>query len=280
MFTLRGWYYSLSKEFKIRPNNINRDQPLLPQVCVLNMVYYTSVVLLAKPFLRSGKGEAPESNEVLRAASSACLEAATEICLLGERYREVFGSFRRSPLTATHCTLTAALVIMLVRDDPVGTWPQADRTKLGGCLQTLHELSISWGPPLRYWRTLTKMINQRKSQDGTTEENSAAAASGDDAQVVDPNTMPSTFIDQPDQLHLGSKAEVASSDISIEIALQDPPIPDQDLWGNASTAHTFPDVGWLDIGAFDALSWDLASQIGPDGQIWEMGSSWQNEGHQ
>jgi hypothetical protein len=37
------------------------------------------------------------------------MDAAQEICLLGEQYRKTFGSFRQFPVTPTHCTLSAVL---------------------------------------------------------------------------------------------------------------------------------------------------------------------------
>lgn len=265
MFTLRGWFYSLPKQLKVKTNSINRDQAVLPHAYILNMVYYTSVALLAKPFLRLGKGMTPESDEILQAASSACLEAATEICLLGERYRETFGSFRRSPLTATHCTLTAALVIMFLRDGSMGTWAQADHTKLHGCLQTLHELSVSWGPPLRYWRTLTKIIIQRGSEDVTEDE----------AQVVDTMPKSSTPGYQQNQYQTGGRVEVASDITALEDVSQNLENCNQCLAEHTLAEQMFSDVGWLDVGAFDAFSWDFAGQDGLDGQTWGTNGPWQ-----
>ncbi|KAF6828093.1 C6 transcription factor [Colletotrichum plurivorum] len=270
MFTLKGWFYSLPKELKVKTNSVNRNQTMLPQAYILSMVHYTSVVLLAKPFLRSGKGDTPESAEILQLASSVCFEAAAEICLLGERYREAFGSFRRSPLTATHCTLTAALVIMFLRDGSMGTCAQADQNKLDGCLQTLHELSVSWGPPLRYWRTLTSILIQRGSQDVTVDE----------AQVVDSIPVRSRPSDTENQHQPGDRAEVVPDMTVLASMLQDPGEANQYFAEHESTEQMFPDVAWLDVGAFDALSWDFGGRNALDAQMWGTGCSWQLDSNQ
>ncbi|KAM0241427.1 hypothetical protein ACHAP5_007624 [Fusarium lateritium] len=75
-----------------------------------------------------------------------------------------FGSFRRSPITATHCTLTATLMIMFLG--------KGSRSDLDYCLLTLGELAESWAPAKRYWQTLSRVLGDRhNSEDGDTTTN-------------------------------------------------------------------------------------------------------------
>ncbi|GJC90828.1 hypothetical protein ColLi_13666 [Colletotrichum liriopes] len=144
------WYYSLPKDLKFKTMDGSNDAAPSPHACILNMLYHTSIILLAKPFLRSGKraefeakAHQPfEQDDICRRASTACREAAEGICLLAEKYREALGSFRRSPLTATHCILSAALVILIIRPIKEGMLLENEE-ELNGCLQTLQELSMS-----------------------------------------------------------------------------------------------------------------------------------------
>ncbi|KAF7558177.1 hypothetical protein G7Z17_g71 [Cylindrodendrum hubeiense] len=106
----------------------------------------------------------PVLEELSQKASILCTEAAKEICLIGEMYRENFGSFRQSPLTATHCTLSAALVLLrgYKPDNENVIGPEMDF--VNSCIQTLKELSVSWTPPRRYWRSLVGIIEHRQGQ--------------------------------------------------------------------------------------------------------------------
>ncbi|WQF85529.1 hypothetical protein CDEST_10543 [Colletotrichum destructivum] len=145
MFTLKGWYYSLPKELKINTAMRTHDGSPSPHAYIINMVYHTSIILLAKPFLSYGERNAPkfavpqpgENDDFPQRASAVCLEAAGEICRLAEGYREAFHSFRRSPLTATHCTLTAALVILFVRHENVHSTALQTFTDFGCCMKTV-----------------------------------------------------------------------------------------------------------------------------------------------
>ncbi|KAH7123495.1 fungal-specific transcription factor domain-containing protein [Dactylonectria estremocensis] len=171
LLTLKGWFYDLAPELKIdfggAPPGLRNKSP---HVYILNMVYHTSVILLAKPFLPqpvklslSLSTHRPNTrDEFTQQAYSLCVQAVTEICLLGDRYREMFGTFRKSPLTATHCTLTAALVTLrLSREEE--EMISGDREKLVlSCIQTLQELSDSWTPPRRYWPVVLRMVVERQ----------------------------------------------------------------------------------------------------------------------
>lgn len=166
---LKSWYYALPVELKPgQPGSPNT----CPQAYVLCMVYHTAIILLAKPYLgdsRDGrhspveKAQPPGPSTRVQKAPVLYMEAAKDICSLGDQYREVFGSFRRSPITATHCTLLAALA--LLNPPPQGDldsgFGSADMDKVKACLQTLQELSESWVPPRKYHRSLERMIHAR-----------------------------------------------------------------------------------------------------------------------
>ncbi|SPJ75718.1 related to C6 transcription factor [Fusarium torulosum] len=147
---VQNWFFALPKELKIDP-----DQPSAsPHLYILHMCFHTCIILLAKPFLPKNANPL-ESN----LAVEACRQAAKDICHLGNRYRTAFGSFRRSPITATHCTLTATLMVMFLGN--------GSRGDLDCCLLTLGELAESWAPAKRYWQTLSRVLGHRhNSEDG------------------------------------------------------------------------------------------------------------------
>lgn len=98
--------------------------------------------------------------EVASKATSLCMEAARNICLLGEQYRETFGSFRRTPITVTHCTLSAAL--MLLYGPAQATGQHSNTELIQSCLVTLRELSDSWMPARNYWRSVLCIFRDRQ----------------------------------------------------------------------------------------------------------------------
>ncbi|EEU48974.1 uncharacterized protein NECHADRAFT_75680 [Fusarium vanettenii 77-13-4] len=179
LMTLRGWYHSLPDHVGLDTREQQNSQRS-PHVHILHMVYHTSIILLCKPFITNkplGESDtAPElhhtaASDVRRKASAMCREAAKEICLITERYRETFGSFRQSPLTATHCTLMAILVTLHGEDSRAYETSQGARKGLKTAMKTLEELSDSWTPPRRYWHTM----NQALRIDSPSIENQDAA---------------------------------------------------------------------------------------------------------
>ncbi|KAK4235436.1 C6 transcription factor [Achaetomium macrosporum] len=230
-----GWSYSLRKELKVKTAGGPNGPTPSPHACILNMVYHTSIVLLAKPFFRSGNPvrsrRSEQDDDIFRRASTACREAAGEICLPADRYRELFGSFRRSPLTATHCTLTAALVLMFAQTGTEVGSPGGNRAQLDGCMQTLRKLSVSWGPS-------SALVTRKR--------------------IVQLEMLP-LAPDQPGSQppHVGSVGEapcvVDAPDIPVTSS-------SHQFWDDAATTQLFAEVGHLNVGAFDALSWDYANQ--------------------
>ena len=96
-------------------------------------------------------------------AAARCLEAAKEICSLGKSYRDTFGNCRKAPLTFTHCTLSAALILLHAREVKDDQPRESDFECVLSCVKTLQELSTSWTPPRRYWRSLVAMIESQKA---------------------------------------------------------------------------------------------------------------------
>lgn len=67
---------------------------------------------LFHPLLRPQQSPTPGETSHKATPKEATLlseEAAKEIAALSQQHRTVFGSFRRNPVTATYCTLSAAL---------------------------------------------------------------------------------------------------------------------------------------------------------------------------
>lgn len=152
LLDLKTWFYDL-------PNRLRIDTPNdAPQVYTLHMVYHTMRILLAKPFIMKHQQLSPSNTgvispgslhvhnstekdpETLKQVQSVCRESASAICSIAHKYRQAFGSFQRSPISATHCTLSAALVFLGDLDFA------SNRNRMMMCLGVLEELSGSWCP--------------------------------------------------------------------------------------------------------------------------------------
>ncbi|KAK0377076.1 hypothetical protein CLIM01_05546 [Colletotrichum limetticola] len=156
---LKTWFYELPADLRIDKHND------LPQVYTLHMVYHTCCILLFKPFLLKSKDTPPAlKTDTAKRAEVLCIESAKRICHAGKKYRQVFGSFRRSPITATHCTLTAALVlIQYASPDPefANTGRPCCTVYIEACLEVLAELGISWRPAAKMRSDLIKYLHQK-----------------------------------------------------------------------------------------------------------------------
>lgn len=152
------------------------------------MIYHTVCILLCVPFWnQSDTEEAPHAtdqqtkvhgndkilHDVCKAkAMTICRNSAKAMCIVAQKYRQRFGSFKLSPITPTHCILSAALVIIgNCRNDPHnGIGSQLPRgpspqTALGLCLEVLRELSTSWNIAKRIGRNLEKLYCRRLNCD-------------------------------------------------------------------------------------------------------------------
>ncbi|KAM0275984.1 hypothetical protein ACHAQH_007202 [Verticillium albo-atrum] len=179
LLALKTWYYALPAELKVERTGQNNNYPA---AYMLGMLYHTSVILLAKPFLKllctrtaNARGcqiEHPspssqtwdsEKEAMSIKAKTLCDEAAKEICVLGAKYREVFGSFRKCPPTANHSILQAALVTLQTHTLEDNQANKSGKLSLDNYLRTLKELSQSWSPPRRYWSSVSRLVQARQT---------------------------------------------------------------------------------------------------------------------
>ncbi|KJK60987.1 fungal transcription factor regulatory middle homology region [Aspergillus parasiticus SU-1] len=156
LLDLRSWFYDLPTELRIdRANDI-------PQAYTLHMVYHTARILLAKPFIMRENSPSKPKNETTDLAHSICRESARSICLVAQKYRHTFGGYHLSPITATHCTLSAALVLL---DETENLNAPSHKNKLTLCLTVLDELSKSWYPAGHIGHNLRKLCQSVISDD-------------------------------------------------------------------------------------------------------------------
>lgn len=158
---LKNWLYDLPAEMRIDRQPEARK---IAQAYTLHMVFHTTSILLVKPFLKGlhdmeGMSAVPPPRPAnTTSTNDVCTiyyRAAREVCSIGRKYHNIFGSFRQSPITATHCTLSAALA--LLQSDERKT----DSANVEVCLQVLGELSVSWDPAGRIRTNLLKLHQER-----------------------------------------------------------------------------------------------------------------------
>ena len=183
MLELKTWYYDLPQELKLdRSSGPSR----FPHAYTLLMVYHIAITLLCAPFLDSppsltGDGDARDldqkpdeerSVEYSRKekALQACSASVRAMLVIAQKYRKRFGSFKLSPITATYCTLSTALIVIerCCADDYTRTKSGDDQqrsffphTAVGLLFQVLRELSTSWNIAKRIGRNLERVYFQR-----------------------------------------------------------------------------------------------------------------------
>ncbi|KAJ0424995.1 fungal-specific transcription factor domain-containing protein [Aspergillus carlsbadensis] len=186
LLDLKSWRYRLPPELQTKYPATTEIQTR-PHVYILHMVYHTSIIMLAKPFLTTRQQPSTESQEktgshidqTAQRAATLCMDAARGICLLGEQYRKTFGSFRQSPVTATHCTLSAVLFLIMSlnhckRDeDHDDTQSKATTRLVNSCTMTLGELSNAWTPARQYWKAVVAIIKGRQPAQSSLEDSSS-----------------------------------------------------------------------------------------------------------
>ncbi|CEJ57830.1 hypothetical protein PMG11_06509 [Penicillium brasilianum] len=178
---LKTWYYDLPSELKIeRPSGPSR----FAHTYILCMTYHTAFLLLCGPFLSSNtspkneehkksaeKHEKSPGNPTYQKALTACNASVRLIISVAQKYRQTFGSFKLSPMTATYCTLSAALIIierccslenygkpLSLSEEGARLSPHA---AAGLCFQVLRELSTSWHIAKRIGKNLEKVYCDR-----------------------------------------------------------------------------------------------------------------------
>lgn len=173
---LKTWIYDLPPELRLE----RLDTTSLPAAFTLHMVYSTACILLARPYLapattptnsatESANTMDPKFQEDFQKADILLQTSAKQICSTARKYRRVFGSFRRSPITATHCTLSAALVFLrnaksrsvVDNTDMPSYGSSTDDIKL--CLDVLDELSTSWDTARRIRLNLLKLVKKSRT---------------------------------------------------------------------------------------------------------------------
>jgi len=104
--------------------------------------------------------------------------AATDICSVAQKYRKSFGSFRQSPPTATHCTLSAVLTLINAAHhswDGISGAVNNKNIELG--LTALEELSACWNMAKRIRQNLLKLYQPlRRGPGHTTDGNHYSSA--------------------------------------------------------------------------------------------------------
>lgn len=173
---LKTWIYDLPPELRLD----RLDVTSLPQAFTLHMVYSTACILLARPFLaptttknatEPANNVDPKFTEGFSKADVLLQTSAKQICSTARKYRRVFGSFRRSPITATHCTLSAALVFL--RNAKARSAVEATKVPSSSsgtddlkiCLDVLDELSTSWDTARRIRLNLLKLVKHSRKID-------------------------------------------------------------------------------------------------------------------
>lgn len=160
---LKSWLYGLPTELKPVQSGAPNQ---FPQAFTLCMVYHTAVILLARPYIQSQGLANSAPDPLVKKATGILLEAARNISSLGDQYRQVFGSFRRSPITATYANLSAALALLNPQNQCRARLNQVDNVKIKSCIQTLKELSTAWMPPGKFHCNILNMIQDTADQQG------------------------------------------------------------------------------------------------------------------
>lgn len=210
-----------------------------PQVYTTHMVYHTSFILLMKPFLAKDQPEAQstERSDMAKKAAAICYEASRQMILVARKYQHLYGSFRKSPVTATHCSLSAALTLMHISRLNGEEVPKANSKHarmIEACLEVLQELSTSWDIARRLRENLVKLYEQFCGSEGT--QSGASASVEKTLDRVSQLTSPAAEDALPFFLE-GPSTEVggytALGDFTEDILL------DESLWGTAGQDLVF-----------------------------------------
>lgn len=152
------------------------------------MVYHTTLILLGNALLSVKSGTAVgQSHQTCQKALDTCHEAARNVCIVARKFRDVFGSFRRSPVSATHCLHSAALIFIQIektRSSHPNIRAVSESANL--CLNALAELSFAWNPAGRICHNLSYL----RSRQGTALRGPATRISTGDRDTPPSLGMP------------------------------------------------------------------------------------------
>jgi hypothetical protein len=276
---LKNWYYDLPKELSLEHNGTPQNEPA---IYTTHMVYHTAFIILMKPALLRSQDigmslvTVPARREnvlkILSESRRISYLAATDICNVAQKYRKTFGSFRQSPPTATHCTLSAVLTLINAAHhswDGISAAVNNKNIELG--LTVLEELSACWSMAKRIRQNLLKLYQPlRRAPGHTTDDNHHPSA------VVSANVEASTFQDETLTAPLGDGAP-PSLDSGLQFPISNPQgqsldafmdWPFNDFSANESAApdpdffdalHNFSYMETNPIFQFDALPDDYSS---------------------
>lgn len=220
------------------------------------MTLHTALILLGNGLLASnaqlGLPKTSEISALDKKASRICYEAATNVCIAAKKYRNTFGSFRKSPISATHCLLSAALVLLQVATNKSeASMKRATVANVDVCLQCLEELSVSWKPAERIHHNLALLKAQKLgAQSGNQEDRSGTfaampawdAAHHDEASLIDVTDL--LGFDPQDAVLLDDAHSFLESDNKDDHTLEgfdfvaqlaDVGMQDSFLWSNVGT---------------------------------------------
>ncbi|KID91377.1 Transcription factor, fungi [Metarhizium guizhouense ARSEF 977] len=262
---LKHWLYCLCIDLKPLHGGVPNQ---FPQAYTLCMVYHTAIILLARPYVQSRAFEDSASLEpdaLVIKAQDLLLEAARSISSLGDQYRKVFGSFRRSPITATHANLSAALALFNPQgvDRPRARFNPSDDPRIKSCLQTLEELSVAWTPPRKYLSSVLKMMQGYSAgqQKGATTSDALTDHQDGDLYPTSEASQVTNLMQPADVVWSGQVTDAMSLPLWLSPTVGDPSLgefstaaegmPRQD--GSDDTGEQFKD--WLE----PPFPWDLFS---------------------
>ncbi|KAL6232640.1 hypothetical protein BDW75DRAFT_247096 [Aspergillus navahoensis] len=199
LLDLRSWFYDLPTELRIDRPNSNT----YPHAYTLHMVYHTTRIILAKPFLTRKHTET--DRESVNLAFAASRESARAVCIAAQKYRHVFGGFQKSPITATHCTLSAALVLLAEAEAEAKTSLVSPsitslKNKLNLCLTVLDELSKAWSPARYIARNLRKLCLSATSDEIFSTETHPNSGGKSDLDATIPLDMSTELPYNPSEL--------------------------------------------------------------------------------
>lgn len=178
------------------------------------MVYYTVLILLSKPFLsqpepvKRRSSTTADDRETAKKAKLLCDESAGKMAAITQKYRQEFGGYRLSPITATYCSLSATLVSLEnyssgEKGSKTEQRSMAQKYEIEAFLQTLKELSTSWIPAKCIHLHLGKLYKRAcdkhhdspiapgiEAPDCSTHQNSMSLKSWDEAEPLPPLSFP------------------------------------------------------------------------------------------
>jgi hypothetical protein len=247
---LQNWLYDLPDTLRL---DVGGRANTFPQAHTLHMTFHTAIILLANGTIaskaRGTSSDAGEAKLLDKKASCICYEAATNMCNVAKTYRRTFGGFYLSAVSATHCLLSAALVLMQVASTEYESpCRRAAAANVDLCLQSLKELSVSWKIADKTHRNLALLKERRLGPEGRAREALPLAQSQASTLHTDhllhsipidltnftgySLTNSTLFSDTDSLLDPYSSGDSANSGFDFAAQLADIDLQDQLLWGS------------------------------------------------